>query len=101
MLYEVITGVFVGGQQNRCLSILGAGQIDRFGNINSTRTSSGKFLVGSGGANDAMNASEVILCLEQSKERFAGEIPYISGRGDSVTTVVSTSGVFKKSYNFV
>ncbi len=90
-------GVFVGGQQNRCLSILGAGQIDRFGNINSTRTSSGKFLVGSGGANDAMNASEVILCLEQSKERFAGEIPYISGRGDSVTTVVSTSGVFKKA----
>ncbi|HVN98011.1 MAG TPA: CoA-transferase [Syntrophorhabdaceae bacterium] len=88
-------GVFVGGRNNRCMSVLGAGQIDRFGNINSTKTSSGKFLVGSGGANDAMNAQEVLVVLNQSKERFVERLVYVTGRGSAVTTVVSTMGVFK------
>ncbi len=90
-------GVFVGGKNNKCLSILGAGQMDKFGNINSTKTSKGKFLVGSGGANDALNAHEVIVCLSQSKDRFVEKLAYLTGRGEAVTTVVSTMGVFKKS----
>jgi len=89
-------GVFVGGRNSRCLSVLGAGQIDQFGNINSTKTSSGKFLVGSGGANDSVNAREVIVALKQSKDRFAEKLLFITGRGDAVTTVISTMGVFRK-----
>lgn len=98
MLTDTITaqGILVGGKNNKCLSVLGAGQIDRNGNINSTVTSTGKFLVGSGGANDAMNAREVIVALDQSKERFAGSLPYVTGVGDNVTTVVSTCAVFKR-----
>lgn len=90
-------GIFVGGRHNRCLSVLGAGQIDRFGNVNSTKTSSGRFLVGSGGANDALNAREVIVALDQSKKRFVENLPYITGPGRQVTTVISNRGVFKKS----
>jgi acyl CoA:acetate/3-ketoacid CoA transferase alpha subunit/acyl CoA:acetate/3-ketoacid CoA transferase beta subunit len=93
----MMQGVFVGGGNNRCLSILGAGQMDRHGNINSTRTSKGKFLVGSGGANDALNAHEVILCLDQSKDRFVDTLAYVTGRGHTVTTAVSTMGIFRKS----
>jgi acyl CoA:acetate/3-ketoacid CoA transferase alpha subunit/acyl CoA:acetate/3-ketoacid CoA transferase beta subunit len=89
-------GVFVGGGNNRCLSILGAGQIDKQGNINSTKTSKGKFLVGSGGANDALNAREVIVCLDQSRDRFVDKLAYVTGRGNAVTTVVSTMGIFRK-----
>jgi acyl CoA:acetate/3-ketoacid CoA transferase beta subunit len=89
-------GVFVGGKNNRCLSVLGAGQIDKHGNINSTVTSKGQFLVGSGGANDAMNAREVIIALDQSKERFVEALPYITGQGGGVTAVISTMGVFRK-----
>jgi acyl CoA:acetate/3-ketoacid CoA transferase alpha subunit/acyl CoA:acetate/3-ketoacid CoA transferase beta subunit len=92
----MMQGVFVGGENNKCLSILGAGQMDKFGNINSTKTSKGKFLVGSGGANDALNAREAILCLDQSKDRFVNKLAYITGRGNSVTTVVSTMGIFRK-----
>jgi len=92
----MMQGVFVGGENNRCLSILGAGQMDKHGNINSTKTSKGKFLVGSGGANDALNASEAIICLDQSKDRFVDKLAYVTGRGIAVTTVVSTMGVFKK-----
>ena len=89
-------GVFVGGRHNRCLSVLGAGQIDRHGNINSTVTSKGQFLVGSGGANDAMNASEVIVALDHAKDRLVEELPYVTGKGDAVTTVVSTTGILRK-----
>jgi acyl CoA:acetate/3-ketoacid CoA transferase alpha subunit/acyl CoA:acetate/3-ketoacid CoA transferase beta subunit len=89
-------GVFVGGKNNRCLSVLGAGQMDKYGNINSTVTSTGQFLVGSGGANDVLNAQEVIMALDQSNERFVESLPYVTGRGHAVTTVVSTMGVFRK-----
>jgi len=89
-------GVFVGGKNNRCLSVLGAGQIDKYGNINSTKTAQGKFLVGSGGANDALNAREVIVVLNQAKDRFVEDLAYVTGRGDNVTTVISTMGIFKK-----
>ncbi len=89
-------GIFVGGSHNRCLSVLGAGQIDRFGNVNSTKTSSGTFLVGSGGGNDAMNAREVIVALDQSKKRFVENLPYITGPGRQVATVISNMGIFRK-----
>lgn len=89
-------GVLVGGKNNKCLSVLGAGQMDRYGNLNSTVTASGQFLVGSGGANDALNAREVIVALDQSKERFAESLPYVTGPGTGVTTVVSTMGIFRK-----
>jgi acyl CoA:acetate/3-ketoacid CoA transferase alpha subunit/acyl CoA:acetate/3-ketoacid CoA transferase beta subunit len=92
----MMQGVFVGGENNKCLSILGAGQMDKYGNINSTKTSKGKFLVGSGGANDALNAREAIICLDQSKDRFVDKLAYVTGRGNAVTTVVSTMGVFRK-----
>jgi acyl CoA:acetate/3-ketoacid CoA transferase beta subunit len=92
----MMQGVFVGGGNNRCLSILGAGQMDKHGNINSTKTSRGGFLVGSGGANDALNAREAILCLDQSKDRFVDTLVYLTGRGNAVTTVVSTMGIFRK-----
>jgi acyl CoA:acetate/3-ketoacid CoA transferase beta subunit len=89
-------GVLVGGKNNRCLSVLGTGQIDKHGNINSTKTASGKFLVGSGGANDAVNAQEVIVALTQSKDRFVETLSYVTGRGNTVTTVISTMAVFRK-----
>jgi acyl CoA:acetate/3-ketoacid CoA transferase beta subunit len=99
MLTDTITthGVFVGGRNSRCLSVLGAGQIDSHGNINSSRTSGGDFLVGTGGANDAANANEVIIILHQSRKRFVETLPYITAVGKKVSRVVSTMGIFKKA----
>jgi len=53
---ETVLGLHVSGRHNRCLAIIGAAQIDVCGNINSTYAASGKFLVGSGGANDIASA---------------------------------------------
>jgi acyl CoA:acetate/3-ketoacid CoA transferase alpha subunit/acyl CoA:acetate/3-ketoacid CoA transferase beta subunit len=98
MLTDTLTslGVIIGGARNRCLSVLGAGQIDRHGNTNSTVTGEGQFLVGSGGANDAANAREVLVIVNQSRDRFPGTLPYITCPGGQVTTVVTTMGIFRK-----
>ncbi len=98
MMTDAITthGVFVGGKNNRCISLLGAGEVDEKGNINSTKTSAGLFLSGSGGGNDASNASEVIVVIDQSARRFVPRVPFITCPGHNVTKVVSTMGVFEK-----
>ncbi len=99
MLTDTLTslGVLVGGASNHCLSVLGAGQIDKYGNTNSTLAADGRFLVGSGGANDAANASEVLVVVNQSKDRFPAHLPYITCPGKNVTTVVTDRGVFRKN----
>jgi acyl CoA:acetate/3-ketoacid CoA transferase beta subunit len=98
MVMDTITsqGILIGGKHNLCLGVLGAGQIDKFGNTNSTLTSSGQFLVGSGGANDVGNAREVMVVLNQAKDRFVENLPYITCPGNRMTTVISTLGIFKK-----
>jgi len=101
MITDVIHtyGVFVGGERSRCLSVLGAGQIDKYGNINSTILLDGSFLVGSGGSNDATAAKEVIVVAAQSTKHFVNKLPYITCSGGKVSTVVSDKGIFEKIDN--
>ena len=89
-------GVLVGGLNNRCLSILGAGQIDKYGNINSSRTSGNSYLIGSGGANDAVNAEAAIVVTPQNSGRFVEEVNYVTCPGNKVKMVISDKGVFEK-----
>ncbi len=91
-----VLGQYVGGAHNHCLSIIGAAQIDAEGNINSTYTSDGRFLVGSGGANDINSASEdVIAVTQQSRKRLVPKLPYITSPGRFVSTLVTDMGIFE------
>ncbi len=100
MLTDVhhIMGIIMGGARNRCLGSLGAGQIDRVGNINSTQDPErGLFMVGSGGANDiASSAQEVLVTALQKKDSFVAKVPYITSPGKKVKTLVSNLAVFEK-----
>jgi len=92
-----ILGLIVGGENNRALGALGGGQIDKYGNVNSTKVPGELFLVGSGGANDVASAArEVVVMLNQSRGRYLEQVPYITYPGDRVRTLVSTMGVFEK-----
>ena len=102
MISDIFTvlGVMMCGATAASLGVLGAAQVDRFGNVNTTRLSdSGPFLVGSGGANDvASGASENVITLMQNKSRLCQkEVPYITSPGQKVTAVVSQWGVFEKA----
>lgn len=84
-----ILGVLVCGADNHCIAALGAAQIDRRGNLNSTRLG-GKLLVGSGGACDiAALAEEVVVMTRFAPGRLVDEVDYITSPGHSVCSVVT------------
>ncbi len=90
-------GLMVGGYSNQTIGIIGAGQVDRFGNINSTRVGDGIFLVGSGGGNDvSAGARETIIVCPLNQMRFVDKVSYITAPGKKVSTVVTDMGVFEK-----
>ncbi len=87
-------GVFAWKQ---CMSVLGAAQIDKYGNVNTTKLSEDSYLTGSGGANDAVATTrETVVVLSQSKRRFVDELHYVTCFGKNVRTVVSDKGIFEK-----
>ena len=100
MISDVFTslGIFMCGAKATGIGVIGAAQVDRFGNVNTTRaTETGPYLVGSGGANDvASGAGETMVTLEQNKSRFVEKVPYITSPGFGVTSVVSQYGIFEK-----
>jgi acyl CoA:acetate/3-ketoacid CoA transferase beta subunit len=94
---ETLLGVFVGGSSNQCLGVLAAGQIDRRGNVNSTKIPGLAYLVGSGGANDIASGNrETVVVVNSGKQRLVEKVPYITFPGNRVTTVVTDVGVFEK-----
>jgi acyl CoA:acetate/3-ketoacid CoA transferase alpha subunit len=83
---------------DRSSAVLGAAQIDKYGNINSSKVGS-HHIIGSGGANDCGSpnkASEIFVVCQHRKEQMLDEVPYITVPGDSVSTVITTLGVLEK-----
>ncbi len=94
---EMTMGVFMGGRRNRCVGAVGAGQVDRLGNLNSTKIPGETYLVGSGGANDIASAArEVVVCARHERARLCERVPYITSPGKRVRTVVTDLGVLEK-----
>lgn len=93
-----VLGMFVGRERAPCLGVLGAAQVDRQGNLNTTRLPDGTFLMGSGGANDvASTAAEVIVVARQSRGRFVERVNYVTSPGARVSTIVTQFGVFRRA----
>ena len=89
--------VLVGGGRSRSIGALGAAQLDRQGNINSTVIPGERLLMGSGGANDvATCATETVVAAIQTRERFLDRVPYVTAPGDRVSAAVSQLGVYEK-----
>ncbi|MBW2337185.1 MAG: hypothetical protein JRF47_10590, partial [Deltaproteobacteria bacterium] len=95
-------GVGVGGVNSKCLGVLGAGQIDKNGNINSTIIRSRKgddiYLAGAGGGNDiASVAQEVVVVALHRANRFVEKVRYITCPGTHVSTLATNEGLFVKN----
>ncbi len=92
-----ILGTFTGGSGTRLLGCLGAAQIDRSGNINSTVIPDRAFLVGSGGGNDvATSADEVVVVATLAPRRTVEVVPYVTSPGKRVRALVTDLGTFEK-----
>ncbi len=91
-----ILGIFLRGCHG--LGVLGAAQVDRKGNINTTlMRDRNLFITGSGGGNDVVTLSEeVIVVAEQDKRRFPERVQYITSPGENVTAVITQFGMYEK-----
>lgn len=94
---ETLLGVFVGGPANQCIGVLAAGQVDRLGNVNSTKVPGVAYLVGSGGSNDIASGNrETVVVVGSGKHRLVEAVPYVTFPGTRVRTLVTDVGVFEK-----
>jgi acyl CoA:acetate/3-ketoacid CoA transferase alpha subunit/acyl CoA:acetate/3-ketoacid CoA transferase beta subunit len=92
-----VLGTYVAGPGTRTIGMIGAGQIDRTGAINSTYSDDGSFLVGSGGANDVLSAAdEVIVTVANQPNRMVERVAYVTCPGERVRTIVTDLAVFER-----
>jgi len=96
-----VHGVSAGGINSGCLGVLGAGQLDKQGNINSTIIKSSRkgdiYLSGAGGGNDiASVAKEVVIVAMQRANRLVEKVPYITCPGTRVSTLITNEGEYVK-----
>ena len=97
---DQVLGGLVSGPGTTLLACLGAAQIDRFGNINSTIIGDQVFLVGSGGGNDvATSADEVVVMSTLTSRRAVAEVGYVTSPGTRVSAFVTDLGIFEKQPN--
>ena len=99
-IYDVL-GSLVNAESNRCIGALGAGQVDKFGNVNSTKIPEmDLLLVGSGGANDvAVGAREVVVLIDHSPERLVDKVPYVTSPGEKIRMVITSRCILEKEGN--
>lgn len=91
-------GVLGGPMAERCLTLLGAGQIDRKGNINSSMTANKTFLVGSGGANDLVSGnSDYLVVMPTGNGRLVDSLPFITSPVGLLVAVATDLGLLELS----
>ena len=79
---STVLGMVVGGPGTRTVGCLGAAEVDRDGNLNSTELADGRFLVGSGGANDvASRAAACVVVTLARPERLPATVAYVTSPG--------------------
>ena len=92
-----VLGMVIGGPGTRTVGCLGAAEVDRDGCLNSTRLAGGRFLVGSGGANDvASRATACVVVTLARPERLPDRVAYVTSPGQRVISVVTDKGVLRR-----
>lgn len=94
---STVLGAMIGEPATTTLACLGAAQIDRSGNLNTTRTSDGRFLVGSGGGNDVASvAAEVVVVGTLSPSRTPPSLGYVTSPGRAVRAFITDLGILER-----
>jgi 3-oxoacid CoA-transferase subunit A len=79
-----------------CLGVLGSAEVDEYANLNSTRLPNGKFLVGSGGANDIASTADCIVVAKALKSRFVKKVDFITSPGKRIIQTICQFGRFSR-----
>lgn len=94
---STVLGMVIGGPGTKVVGCLGAAEVDRHGNLNSTMLDGGRFLVGSGGANDVASRAEACVVVTRARpERLPAEVAYVTSPGSRVVSVVTERGILRR-----
>ncbi len=94
---STVLGVLVGGPGTRVVGCLGAAEVDRHGDLNSTLLGNGRFLVGSGGGNDvASRADACVVTTLAGPQRLPDRVAYVTSPGERVRSIVTDLGVLRR-----
>lgn len=87
---DELLGFITQGRSTRTLAILAAGQVDRFGNINTSHIGGSGWLTGSGGASDiAETAEAVIVVVPHRRGRLVAKVDYVTSPGHRTRWIVT------------
>ncbi|WP_055492349.1 CoA-transferase [Streptomyces sp. TP-A0356] len=78
----------------RCLGVLAAAEIDEDGNINTTLLPDGRWITGSGGANDIASAVDCLVVAQAGPRRYVTSLAHLTSPGHRVRDVVCQFGRF-------
>ena len=93
-----VLGMVIGGPATATVGCLGAAEVDRNGCLNSTELAGGRFLVGSGGANDvASRATACVVVTLARPERLPDRVAYVTSPGERVVSVVTDKGILRRA----
>jgi acyl CoA:acetate/3-ketoacid CoA transferase alpha subunit/acyl CoA:acetate/3-ketoacid CoA transferase beta subunit len=94
---SAVLGMVIGGPGTTTVGCLGAAEVDRDGCLNSTELAGGRFLVGSGGANDvASRATACVVVTLARPERLPDAVAYVTSPGQRVVSVVTDKGILRR-----
>jgi acyl CoA:acetate/3-ketoacid CoA transferase alpha subunit len=93
---QTILDVVAGGFANRSVGVLGAGQVDARGAINTSRIN-GRMLTGSGGANDiASSAAAIVVTTAHDRARLPERVEFVTSPGYRVRAIVTDRAVIER-----
>ncbi len=93
-----VLGLIVGGPGTTTIGCLGAAQVDRHGNLNSTQLSVDHFLVGSGGGSDvASRANTCVVVTLARSGRLPADVSYVTSPGARVSRIVTDAGILRRN----
>ncbi|MEV7060613.1 CoA-transferase [Streptomyces microflavus] len=81
----------------RCLGVLSAAEIDPDANINTTLLPDGRWITGSGGANDIASSVDCVVVAVASPRRYVPRLTHLTSPGLHVRDVVSQFGRFTRT----
>jgi acyl CoA:acetate/3-ketoacid CoA transferase beta subunit len=91
---EVILGSLVHGHGDAGLGVLATAQVDGSGRLNTT-VANGRFITGSGGANDVMSGvAKVVVVAPHDASRLVQKVDYHTSPGLHTAAVVTDRAVF-------
>jgi acyl CoA:acetate/3-ketoacid CoA transferase alpha subunit/acyl CoA:acetate/3-ketoacid CoA transferase beta subunit len=94
-LPEILGGMIAANP--RALGVLAAAEIDETGTINTSRAVDGRWLTGSGGANDIASSTDCMVIAPASPRRYVTRVGYRTSPGHRVREVVSDFGRFRRA----